>query len=237
VAGTGGAVGTGGAGASGRDGGDSDVVSDGALSNDANSAVDASCVRESIVAFCLRLAKNCGNVIANDNCGNQTTANCGTCGALLMCGGGGQPNLCGALTGAAMGGLVTSSNPGVMPEDMTRAFDGSTVTKWYAGDNIRTGFLAYQFGAMASHTATSYSITSANDVPARDPSAWQVQGSNDGQTWTTLDTRTGQTFANRFQTNSYVVTTTGAYSRYRLNVTANNGGTDLQLAELVFFGQ
>ncbi len=61
--------------------------------------------------------------------------------------------------------------------------------------------------------------------------------SNDGLTWTTVDTRTGQTFAARFQTNNYMFTNGTAYPRYRLNVTANSGGPDLQLAELQLFGQ
>ncbi|HEV3193659.1 MAG TPA: discoidin domain-containing protein, partial [Polyangiaceae bacterium] len=191
---------------------------------------------ESNAAFCLRLGKNCGDTTANDNCSNMMTVNCGMCGQLQACGGGGQSNVCGALT-SPLGGAVTSSSPGVAPEDMTKAFDGNTATKWYAGNGVKTGWIAYQFMPAASHTVTSYSISSANDVPVRDPNAWQLQGSNDGQTWTMVDTRTGEMFAARFQTNKYTCTTPGAYSHYRLNVTANNGGNDLQLSELRLFGQ
>jgi len=159
------------------------------------------------------------------------------CGPFLMCGGGGQPNICGALTGAGQTGTVSSSNPGVAPEDMTKAFDSNSATKWFAGNGVKTGWIAYQFAAAASHIVTSYALTSANDVPTRNPSAWQLQGSNDGQTWTTLDTRTGQTFAAAFATNPYTAANNTAYPRYRLNITANNGGPDLQLAELQLFGQ
>lgn len=84
----------------------------------------------------------------------------------------------------------------------------------------------------ASHIATSYSVTSANDFPARDPKNWSLQGSNNGTSWTTLDTRTGQTFASRFLTKTYTFSNTTAYSYYRLNVTANNGGAELQIAEI-----
>ena len=36
---------------------------------------------------------------------------------------------------------------------------------------------------------TTYSITSAEDVPDRDPSAWRLEGSQDGTRWTLLDER------------------------------------------------
>jgi hypothetical protein len=245
ASGSGGTAGVGGANVDGgaggadaeaeRDSGQPDVVSERA-SSDAAIEADASCTVETSVAFCARLGKNCGNTTANDRCGNPMTVNCGTCGAFQTCGGGGQANVCGALTAGA-GGTVSSSNPGIVPEDMAKAFDANSATKWFAGNGVRTGWIAYQFAAAATHTVTSYSLTSANDQPGRDPSAWQLQGSNDGQTWTTVDTRTGQTFAARFQTNSYSFAGNTAYARYRLNVTANSGGTDLQLADLQFFGQ
>jgi len=198
---------------------------------------DVNCVRETTLAFCLRVAKNCGDVMASDNCGNAMTANCGMCGPFMMCGGGGQPNVCGALTGAGKPGTVSSSNPGVAPEDMAKAFDSSSATKWFAGNGIKTGWIAFQFAGAATHIVTSYALTSANDQPGRDPNAWQLKGSTDGQAWTTLDTKTGEMFASRFQTISYTFVNTTAYPRYRLNVTANNAGSDLQLAELQLFGQ
>jgi len=210
-----------------------DVVADVTLET---GAADTSCVAESNAAFCVRLRKNCGDTTASDNCGSMVTVNCGACGQLQACGGGGESNVCGTLT-SPLGGTVTSSSPGVAPEDMTKAFDGNTATKWYAGNGVKTGWIAYQFMPAASPTVTSFSFSSANDVPARDPNAWQLQGSNDGQTWMTVDARTGAMFAARFQTNKYTCTTPGAYSHYRLNVTGNNGGTDLQLSELQLFGQ
>ena len=229
-------AGTGGSGGDARDGGDGDVASEATPGDAAPPDADASCVAESAVAFCLRLRKNCGNTTAADNCGNTTTNNCGTCGTLQMCGGGGTSIVCGSLT-TPQGGTVTSSSPGVTPEDMTKAFDGTTATKWYAGNGVKTGWIAYQFTPAATHRVTAYSISSANDVPGRDPSAWQLQGSNDGQAWTTVDTRTGEVFANRLQTNNYTCTSPGDYSHYRLNITANSGGTDLQLSELQLFGR
>jgi hypothetical protein len=141
-----------------------------------------------------------------------------------------------ATTNVAKGGTVTASSPGISPEDLTKAFDENSATKWFAGDNVNTGWIAYQFAAGVTRTVTSYAITSANDMPARDPATWQLQGSNDGQTWTVIDTRTGESFASRFLTKTYSCASAMAYARYRLNVTANAGANALQLAELQLLG-
>lgn len=38
----------------------------------------------------------------------------------------------------------------------------------------------------APHFLTSFTVSSANDVPGRDPTHWAVQGSNDGESYTTI---------------------------------------------------
>ena len=76
-----------------------------------------------------------------------------------------------------------------------------------------------------AQTIKRYAVTSANDVPARDPKDWQFQGSNDGSTWTTLNTQSDQSFATRLQANTYNIANTTAYRYYQLDVTANSGGS------------
>lgn len=132
------------------------------------------------------------------------------------------------------GGTVTASAGGSPSgEEKEKAFDGNTSTKWLIFAN--SGWIAYHFGNNAAYTTTSYSITSANDFPARDPKSWSLQGSNNGLNWTTLDTRTNQTFGSRYLTKTFTFMNTTAYKYYRLNVTANNGGTELQFAEIGIF--
>src|SRR6266542_1056642 len=94
---------------------------------------DGGCVPESDSAFCMRLGKNCGSVAASDNCQLARTANCGSCTLPQSCGGSATTNLCCALAAGSIstGGTVTASNPGTSPEDMTKAFDGSVLTKWF----------------------------------------------------------------------------------------------------------
>ncbi len=137
--------------------------------------------------------------------------------------------------------LVLTALPGTPDSHLTlfddayEAFDNRLNTEWNTGD--KTGWLQYQFNDGKAYVANQYKITSAKDKPEADPKNWQIQGSNDNQNWTTLDTRTNQTFAQRGITQSYDLNNTQAYRYYRLNITANNGASsffstsNLQIAE------
>jgi gliding motility-associated-like protein len=76
-----------------------------------------------------------------------------------------------------------------------------------------------------------YSITSANDAADRDPTVWTLDGSDDGQTWKTLDSRSGESFASRFQTKTYNFINTKAYKYYSLVIINNAGGSLYQQSE------
>jgi subtilisin family serine protease len=215
-----------------------------------------SCTAESDASFCSRLGKNCGSVTANDNCGNsRTVASCGSCAAPQTCGGGGSANVCGGNSNPdrTEGGTATGTGSpcNTTAETVAKAYDNlmtsTNFSKWCvtsapsASVPIST---VYDFAGTTAFAITSYTVTTANDVPNRDPKDWTFQGcqsscsvgSDSG--WVTLDTRTGQ-FANaaRFQTNTYSFTNSTAYQQYRLRITANNGATNrLQLAEIQMFG-
>ncbi|NII26654.1 hypothetical protein HB364_16315 [Pseudoflavitalea sp. X16] len=69
---------------------------------------------------------------------------------------------------------------------------------------------------------TRYTITSANDVPERDPKNWKLAGSNDGVNWAILDSQVNQSFASRFLTKTYTIDSNATlYTYYRLTITAN----------------
>lgn len=74
----------------------------------------------------------------------------------------------------------------------------------------------------AAKTIASYTLTSGGDY-AYAPSAWTFEGSNDGSSWTTLDTRSGQTFANG-EVKTYTVAAPASFVYYRLNITASGAG-------------
>ena len=104
-------------------------------------------------------------------------------------------------------------------------FNWSTVFATYGG-----AWFQLQFPTAVAVGA--YTFTSANDASSRDPKDWKLQGSNNGTTWIDIDTRTGEMFANRFQTKRYEVSgTPQAYTYYRIFMTAINGGTLFQMAE------
>ncbi|MET0496004.1 MAG: GH92 family glycosyl hydrolase, partial [Actinoplanes sp.] len=106
--------------------------------------------------------------------------------------------------------------------------DGDPNTKWLV--DTPTSWAQYKLDAPAE--AVKYSLTSANDAPERDPRDWNLQGSTDGSTWATLDTRTGQSFDQRFQTKTFTITTPGSYAYYRLNITGHPSGNLTQLGDL-----
>lgn len=83
----------------------------------------------------------------------------------------------------------------------------------------------------------TYALTSANDFETRDPRDWTLQGSTDGKEWRTLDSRTGESFGERFQTKSYDLPgdAVAEYRHFRLDITRNNGASMItQLADVQF---
>jgi hypothetical protein len=117
-------------------------------------------------------------------------------------------------------------------EDIAKLIDNSATTKYLTFHN--SGWVQFQ-SASGSYVVTRYAITSANDAAQRDPLTWTLQGSTNGSTWSTLDSRTNQDFPNRFQRREFTFSNTITYSYYRLQMT-NNSGTILQLAEWEIYG-
>ncbi len=99
-----------------------------------------------------------------------------------------------------------------------------------------------QFESGHAHILTSYSITSSEDSPARDPKDWTLKGSNDGTKWHLLDNRSNEDFPQRKQRRVFQLPTNNtAYTHYRLEMTHNGidnwGNMILQLSELELFGR
>jgi len=86
-----------------------------------------------------------------------------------------------------------------------------------------------------------YALTSANDFPQRDPRDWRLLGSNDdGQNWTTLDTRKGELFSQRQQRRLFQIAHPGAFNLYRLQIDRvrdPSGADSVQLSELEAMGE
>ncbi|WP_328751172.1 GH92 family glycosyl hydrolase [Streptomyces sp. NBC_00285] len=111
--------------------------------------------------------------------------------------------------------------------------DGEPGTKWLVFES--TGWAEFDLDKPVK--AVTYALTSANDFAERDPRDWTLQGSTDGKDWKTLDTRSGETFTERFRTQSYDIPqdAVAEYRHFRLDITRNNGASGLlQLADVQF---
>ncbi len=127
-----------------------------------------------------------------------------------------------------LGGTITAQyTDSPSGEDIAKLIDNNTATKYLTFHS--SGWV--QFQASSGAVVVKYTITSANDVPARDPKNWTLQGSNNGSSWTTLNTQSNQTFASRFLTKTYTFSNSTSYTYYRLNVTAVGSGSIMQMAE------
>ncbi|HTJ78443.1 MAG TPA: DUF5010 domain-containing protein [Rariglobus sp.] len=125
-----------------------------------------------------------------------------------------------ALTGTP---AVTASSELSGTYVAANGMDHSFLTKWITNIALPQ-WLQYDYGNGRSAAVNTYYVTSADNAPERDPMDWTLQASNNGTTWVTLDTRTGQAFAARSQTNTYTISNTTSYRYYRLNITAAPGG-------------
>ncbi|RFP21499.1 DUF1349 domain-containing protein [Duganella sp. BJB488] len=132
------------------------------------------------------------------------------------------------LVNIATGGTASDSKNN--PANAGYAFDKNSATQWfYPG---ATGWLQYDLGH--AETVRRYTVISSTGLVPRDPKDWQLQASNDGLAWTTLDTQSDQAFTGRNQLKGYTVATPGAYRYYRLDIAANNG--DATFTDLAEFG-
>ncbi|MFF7186537.1 GH92 family glycosyl hydrolase [Streptomyces sp. NPDC008222] len=120
-----------------------------------------------------------------------------------------------------------NSGAGEVKENL---IDGEPGTKWLTF--APSGWVEFDLDAPAK--VVTYALTSANDYAERDPADWTLQGSTDGKDWKTLDTRTGESFDQRFQTKSYDLAEPAEYAHFRLDITKNHGADILQLADVQF---
>ncbi|MFF7234950.1 GH92 family glycosyl hydrolase [Streptomyces collinus] len=121
-----------------------------------------------------------------------------------------------------------NSGAGEVKENLA---DGEPGTKWLTFQP--TGWVEFDLDKPVR--LVTYALTSANDYDERDPRDWTLQGSTDGKDWKTLDSRSGESFPERFQTKSYDLAEPAEYQHFRLDVTGNNGAAGiLQLADVQF---
>jgi alpha-L-fucosidase 2 len=117
-------------------------------------------------------------------------------------------------------------------EEVSAASDGKVATKWCVEHHGKP--VIWELRLPEPRVVTQYTLTSANDTPQRDPSTWELAGSNDGQQWVTLDKHTGEPpFARRGETKTFASNkSNSSYKTYRLIFQPNPGQRHFQVAEI-----
>ncbi len=112
--------------------------------------------------------------------------------------------------GSNTGARVTGADD----HSINGSIDGNARTKWCVD---KAGAAVTWLAELpAAEKITSYVLTSADDMPDRDPREWKLEGSDDGRQWSLLDKRElAQPFEKRFQENRYDVASPAACRFYR----------------------
>jgi len=112
-----------------------------------------------------------------------------------------------------------------------KAFDGTNL-KWLTLSS--TGHVGATCGGF-SRNIRAYALMAAEDFPGRDPKAWTLDGtSNAGASWTNCAIG-GGSFVTRNEQRAFLATNPASFGAFRLNIPTNNGGTEIQLAELKLY--
>lgn len=120
-------------------------------------------------------------------------------------------------------------------ETVAQSADGRTNTKWCIVSPPAQ--VQWQLVLPAARTVGGYTLTSANDVPQRDPAQWVLEGSADGQNWQQLDRQQlAAPFENRYQAKHFTVSSPGEYRYYRFTFTPRAGVSHFQVSEIALDG-
>lgn len=100
-----------------------------------------------------------------------------------------------------------------------RAMDNASSSRWCA-KVVVPAWLKYAFDSGVTKTARKYTIRgNPSGQEGKNPKSWTFQGSNNGSSWTTLDTQSNIAFS-AGQLRSFAFSNSTAYRYYRLYITA-----------------
>ncbi|MGO1650693.1 MAG: basic secretory protein-like protein [Sphingobacterium sp.] len=114
------------------------------------------------------------------------------------------------------------------PEGSEKLIDGDTTTKFLIKD-FESAVMDFRFDT--AKLVASYELTTGNDFDGRDPLDWKFYGSNDGEQWTELDSRTGMQFRERRTTYRFYFENSQPYTHYRWEISQVYGANMFQASE------
>ena len=129
--------------------------------------------------------------------------------------------------------LATSANSPVA-ETAPNAIDNNINTKYLNFDELNTGF---RVQLPAATPLNGLNFWSANDAPERDPTSYQLEGSNDGTNFTVVASGAIPDFTARFQQQGVTFPQTAAFRFFRVTfptVRDAAAANSMQIAEVEF---
>lgn len=132
------------------------------------------------------------------------------------------------------GGAIKAQYAGYTGEGVENLIT-DLISKKYCVLDKKGGWIDYE--STTEVLLDKYSLTSCVTDFDRNPKSWELLGYNKVTgTWDILDQQTNQNFLVRFNTMDYKITTSKAYSKFRLNITENNGSNTFQFCKWQLFG-
>lgn len=120
-------------------------------------------------------------------------------------------------------------------QEVRFALDGNSRTKWCVIHEGKPVQCLVDAGKPIA--PRSYAFTSAEDVPARDPRIWILEGSVDGRTWQVLDQQRDQpVFASRNEERSFTLQNPSLHRYFRFTFQPNPEVEHFQLSEIALEG-
>ena len=106
--------------------------------------------------------------------------------------------------------------------EATKAFDDNLGTSWVTTSTACPHWIRYQFGS--GKVIIQYSIYPRTGYLDYSPKDFKLQGSNNGSSWTDIDSRTGITDWVAGVRKYFACTNSVSYTYYQIYITAVNGG-------------
>lgn len=119
-------------------------------------------------------------------------------------------------------------------ENYLNLFNRKLGNKYYS-NNTRQFYVEIELDK--KYTLDSYTLTSVDNFPDRDPSKWTLNGYNEESGWVELDRQVEFSFPCRYATVRFDVNSDIPFSKFLLDVEDNNGSSDSQLLKWQLFGK
>ncbi|MCD8498210.1 MAG: discoidin domain-containing protein [Alphaproteobacteria bacterium] len=126
-------------------------------------------------------------------------------------------------SGTSGGITVTTSSDYSGSYPGWKTLDNNTGTEWVAANNVTSGWLRVQYPSATK--VLGYGMTGRGAGSGDNPKNWTFEGSDNGSTWTVLDTQTNITNLTNVP-KAFVLASEANYTYYRVNISATVSSAD-----------